>query len=75
MTPDSRWGAQTFALTIDMGRRTTSLKINQFAVPGAQDVPYQSPSGPAVFDRIDLHVGGSTADVHARDDIEVMIWR
>lgn len=67
--------AQTFEMTIDMDKRTTSLKINQIAVAGAQDVPFQSSSGPAVFDRLDIHVGGSTAEVHAWDDIEVMIWR
>ena len=67
--------AQTFEMTIDMDKRTTSLKINQIAVPGAQAVPFQSPSGPAVFDRINIIVGGSTPEVHAWDDIEVMIWR
>lgn len=67
--------AQTFEMTINMDKRTTSLKINQVAVPGAQDVPFQSPSGPAVFDRVNIHVGGSTPEVHAWDDIEVMIWR
>src|SRR6185295_2131615 len=63
--------AQTLEMTIDMNKRTTSLKINQIAVPGAQAVPFNSPSGPAVFDRINLLVGGSTPEVHAWDDIEV----
>jgi hypothetical protein len=67
--------AQTFEMTIDMDKRTTSLKINQIAVPGAQTIPFSSPSGPAVFDQISIHVGGSTPEVHAWDDIEVLIWR
>jgi hypothetical protein len=67
--------AQTFEMTIDMDKRTISLKINQIAVPGAQAVPFSSASGPAVFNRIFLGVGGSSAEVHAWDDIEVMIWR
>jgi len=67
--------AQTFEMTIDMDNRTTSLKINQIAVPGAQSVPFQSSSGPAIFDRINLDVGGTTPAVHVWDDIEVMIWR
>ena len=67
--------AQTFEMTIDMDKRTTSLKFNQIAVPGAQAITFQSPSGPAVFDRINISVGGSTVEVHAWDDIEVKIWR
>lgn len=67
--------AQTFEMTIDMDRRTTSLKINQIAVPGAQAVPFKSPSGPAVLNEITIHAGGTTPEVHAWDDIEVVIWR
>ncbi len=67
--------AQTFEMTIDMDKRTTSLKINQIAVPGAQAVPFKSPSGPAALEQITIHAGGSTPEVHAWDDIEVMIWR
>lgn len=67
--------AHTFEMTIDLDRRTTSLKIDQIAVPGAQAVPFQSPSGPASFDRITLTTGGTAPAVHAWDDIEVVIWR
>lgn len=67
--------AQTFEMTIDLDNRTTSLKIDQIAVPGAQAVPFQSPSGPASFDRIILAAGGTTPAVHAWDDLEVVIWR
>lgn len=63
---------QTFELTVDIPAKTTSLSIDGYADPNAQNVPFSLLNYTETFMRLFFSLGGFDYEEFAIDDIEIV---